>query len=267
MPLAELVDVAVLQRVQDWFAEANRIPVVVRDLKGHPVTRPSYQNPFCGLVMNTRYGEMRCRASNRRAVALAARKHRIVKYVCHAGMTQFAAPIEVDGICVGTIVMGDRPEGPVDAKRIAALSRKISVPDSKLMAERRKVERWSDAEMTHAVTFLLSIANAVAALCYQGVVLRSKLREIRSLYGVSKLLASTLNLQKLLNLVAKSATEVADAKGCSIRLLDSRGKKLVIKSFYNLSQHYLDKGPVLLAKSPIDKAALLGKVVQMPDML
>jgi len=266
-PLAELVDVAVLQQLQDWFVHTTWIPAIVRDLNGRTVTKPTYQNPFCRLVMDNRYGELRCRASNRKAVAQAAREHQVVKYVCHAGLTQFAAPIEVEGICVGTIVMGDRPEGAVDPAQIAALSRKIGIPGDRLMAERRKLKRWADEEMERGINFLMSVTSAVAGLCYQGALSRSRLREIRSLYEVSKLLTSTLDLQKVLNLVARSATEVVGAKGCSIRLLDSRQRKLEIKSFYNLSQPYLDKGPVLLAKTAIDRAALRGKVVQMADML
>jgi len=265
--IGDLLDVDVLQKLQDWLAETNHVSVIVRDLEGRPVTRPSYQNPFCRMVMESPYGELSCRVSNQKAVKRAATEHRVVKYVCHAGLAQFAAPIGVEGVCIGTIVMGDRPEGRVSPEQVAALSRKISVPEAKLVEALRKVARWSEDEMSRAVTFLLSIANAVATLCYQGAELRAKLNEISSLYEVSKMLAGTLDLKKVLNLVAKSATEVVGAKGCSIRLLGHRGRRLVVKSFYNLSQRYLDKGPVLVAKSPIDKAALRGKMVQIPDML
>ena len=265
-PLRDLLDVEVFQRLQDWLAATNRFSVIVRDLEGRPVTRPSYQNDFCRLVMGSPYGETGCRVSNRKAVKLAADEHRVVKYVCHAGLTQFAAPIEVDGVCIGTIVMGDRPEGSIPGDQVAALSRRIGVPEAQLREAIEGVPRWSEDEMQHGVTFLLSIANAVAALCCQGAQLRAKLNEISSLYEVSKLLTGTLNLQNVLDLVAKSATELTGAKGCSIRLLNRRGRKLVVKSYYNLSQHYLDKGPVLVARSPIDKLALAGKVVQIHDM-
>ena len=265
--LVDLVDVEVLQKVLSWFSRTTGISAVVRDLDGRLVTKPTYQNPFCALVMGSQSGPLLCGASNRKAVALAEREHRAVKYVCDAGLTQIAAPIEVDGVCVGTIVMGDRPEGTVDPKQIASLSGQIALPEDQLMSARKKVKHWSDEEMEPGVNFLLSITNAVSELCYQGVSLRARLQEIRSLYEMSKLLTGTLDLQEVLNRVARSATEVFGAKGCSIRLLDSRRKKLVVKSFYNLSQHYLDKGPVLLAKSPIDKEALRGKVVQMFDMV
>lgn len=265
--LADLVDVEVLQRVQDGFAETTGISVVVRDLQGKPVTRPSCQNSFCRLVASTKSGQTCCRESNRRAVVRAAHEHRIVKYICHAGLTQYAAPIEVNGVCVGTIVMGDRPEGPLDTERIGALARKAGVPERKLREALGRVERWSEEEMSRAISQLLSIANSVAGLCYQGAELREKLREISALYEVSRLLASTLDLSKLLHLVARSATQIAGAKGCSIRLMDPSRKTLVIKSFYNLSQRYLDKGPVLVARSSIDRAALGGEVVQIHDML
>ncbi len=266
-PIGELLDVGLLQKLQDWLAATNRVSVIIRDPQGRPVTQPSYQNQFCRMVMDSSYGELSCRVSNRKAVKRAAREHRVVKYVCHAGLTQFAAPIEVEGVCVGTIVMGDRPEGRVPPDQIAALSRKIGLPEESLNEAMQRTKRWSEEEMTHAVAFLLSIANAVAALCYQGAELRAKLDQISSLYEVSKMLAGTLNLQKVLNLVAQSATDLTRAKGCSIRLLDKRGRNLVVKSFYNLSRRYLDKGPVLVSKSPIDKAALRGKLVQMPDMI
>ena len=91
-PLAELVDVGVLQRMQDRFAEVTGVSVVIRDLQGRPVTRPSCQNAFCSLMTGSQYGETCCRESNRRAVARAAEEHRVVKYVCHAGLSQFADP-------------------------------------------------------------------------------------------------------------------------------------------------------------------------------
>ena len=266
-PIQELLDAEVLQKLQDWLAETNHVSVIVRDLEGRPVTRPSFQNPFCELVMGSPYGEVSCRVSNQKAVKLAAAEHRVVKYVCHAGLTQFAAPIEVEGTCIGTIVMGDRPEGRVPGDQIAALARRTEVEETQLRQALENVQRWSEDDMQGAVTFLLSIANAVAALCYQGAQLRAKLNEMSSLYEVSKLLAGTLNLQSILDMVAKSATELTGAKGCSIRLLNRRSRKLVVKSYYNLSQRYLNKGPVLVAKSPIDKLALRGKLVEMPDML
>ncbi len=263
--LGELVDVSVLQRVQDSFAETTGISVSIRDLKGRAVTRPSTQNEYCRLIGGTKHGRQCCRESNARAVERAAREHRVVKYVCHAGLSQFAAPIEIEGVCVGTIVMGDRPEGQITAARLADLARRTGLPVSKLEDSLDTVKRWSDDEMTRAITLLVAVANSVAGLCYQGAELRSKLRDVSALFEVSKVITGSLDLEKVLYLVAKSATEVADAKGCSIRLLD--GKHLVIKSFFNLSDRYINKGPVLVEKSAIDRAALRGEVVQIPDML
>lgn len=264
--LTELVDVAMLQRLQDGVAKICGISAIIRDLDGRPITQPSGQNRFCRLVMSTPYGQEHCRSSNRKAVKKAAAEHRIVKYVCHAGLSQFAAPIEVDGVCVGTIVMGDQPEGTVPVKGIAELARHTHIPENDLTDALMQLENWSEADMKRAVAFLQSITNAVAGLCYQGAELRTTLDELESLRELGKLLTGTLDLDKVLNLVAESATKLADAKGCSIRLIDPAGKELVIKSFYNLSRRYLDKGPVLLRESHIDQDALAGQVIQIQDM-
>ena len=266
-PLEKLVDVDVLQRVQDRFAETTGISAIIRDLNGRPVTRPSCQNKFCLLVNNSRTGERSCRASNAQAVKRAAEEHRVVKYVCHTGLSQFAAPIEVEGVCVGTIVIGDLPEGQLPFQRLPQISRKIGVSERKMLEALQTLKPWSEDELSRAISLLVTIANGVAGLCYQGAELRAKLREISALYEVSQLLTSTLDLERVLQLVAKSATELSGAKGCSIRLLDAQGKVLAIKSFYNLSQRYLDKGPLLVQKSGIDRAALAGEVVQIRDML
>jgi hypothetical protein len=43
-------------------------------------------------------------------------------------------------------------------------------------------------------------------------------------------------------------------KSCSLRLLDDHRDELIIKSVYGLSEAYLNKGPVTVAASTIDRA-------------
>ena len=266
-PLTSLVSVGVLQRVQDWFADTSGISVVVRDLSGRPVTKPSYQNPFCKRIMETEFGEAACCTSYLKTLKRVERTRRVVKYSSRARMLQFSAPIIVEGECVGCIVMGGRPERPLSARQIAALARATGVPKEEISSALGRVAEWTEEEIARSVTFLESVANTMGWLCVQGAVLRGKLRELESLFEVSRLLASTLDLRKVLKLVARSAVEVVAAKGCSVRLLGPRSKRLEIKSYYNLSRRYLDKGAVVLEDSLIDKTALKGEVVQIPDML
>jgi len=71
---------------------------------------------------------------------------------------------------------------------------------------------------------------------------------------------------KVLSSLARNAAACLNAKAGSVRLLDKSGQTLEIVAAYGLSKSYLKKGPVEIAKSPIDKQALQGMVVQIKDV-
>jgi len=265
--LTDLVALDILQGVQDWFAETSGISVVVRDMKGDRITAPNYQNPFCEMVMESPPGEKACRTSCARAIKSAARRHALAKTTTRAQLLQFVAPIFVEDVCLGGMVMGGRPEHPLTRRQVNVLARACDIPREEIDAALAQTPDWSENELVRSKVLVESAANTVGWLCIQGAKLRGKMQEIESLFETSRILAATLDLRKVLKLVARSAVEVLGAKGCSIRLLGPRRQRLEIKSYYNLSRRYLNKGVVTLEKCPIDQAALTGEIVQMPDMV
>jgi len=265
--LSGLVSVTVLQRVQDSSAETQGVSLSVRDLSGEPVTRPSRPDPFCRLVLESEYGERRARESYCRALKRAAPDAEMFSYASPVGLRHTAVSIMVEGERVGCLVMSRPQKKGVSARRIVALARETGVMEGELMAALMRSEPCTTAGVARTKTFLKSVANTIGWLCVQGAILRGKLEEQDALFKVTSLLAATLDLRKVLKLVARSAVEVVGAKGCSVRLLDRQGKRLEIKSYYNLSRRYLDKGAVVLADSAIDQAALAGEVVQIDDMV
>jgi len=74
-----------------------------------------------------------------------------------------------------------------------------------------------------------------------------------------------LDYSQALYSLVKNAAGCLKAKAGSIRLLDKTGKKLEVAVAFGLSKNYLKKGPVEIEKSPIDKSALTGKIVQILD--
>jgi serine phosphatase RsbU (regulator of sigma subunit) len=54
----------------------------------------------------------------------------------------------------------------------------------------------------------------------------------------------------------QAVSEIMGVKAASIRLIDQEHDELVIKAVHNLSQGYLNKGPIRLSKSEIDNIAL-----------
>ncbi|HOJ15090.1 MAG TPA: GAF domain-containing protein [Deltaproteobacteria bacterium] len=82
-----------------------------------------------------------------------------------------------------------------------------------------------------------------------------------ALYEVAKVINASLEVTKVLDEIAKSVTLAMDVKACSIRLLDSRKKVLVMGASYGLSKGYIRKGPVLIKESGLDQQAISGKMI------
>jgi GAF domain-containing protein len=94
----------------------------------------------------------------------------------------------------------------------------------------------------------------------------SELKYCWMLHEIAKDLGVAKNLPAILNLIVKSAVDSLNIKASSIRLLDPEGRRLELLAAYGLSEEYLRKGPVELEKSPIDKEAMAGRIVEVEDV-
>lgn len=266
-PLTGLVSVSVLQQVQDAAADTRGVSVIVRDRAGKPITCPSQPDPFCRRVMESKYGEKSVRESYSKALKKVSADAEMFAFPSGTHLLHDAAPIVVHGERVACLVMSRPQQKVLSGRQLAMLARKTGISAAELDAALAASSPWTPEEAEGSKVFLRSVANTIGWLCVQGAILRGKLSELEALFDVTSLLAATLDLRKVLKLIARSAVEVIGAKGCSVRLLGSRRQNLEIKSYYNLSRRYLNKGAVALENSPIDQAALAGEVVQIPDML
>lgn len=96
---------------------------------------------------------------------------------------------------------------------------------------------------------------------------RAKLwRQMQALIEIARSISSTLSLDEVLNKIVGNAVTALGFRAASIRLLDSERKLLEVKATYGLSKAYLEKGPVEVEKSLIDKQCLDGEVVSVPDI-
>ncbi len=109
------------------------------------------------------------------------------------------------------------------------ISRQLSRPDREVLALRRDLERAYN--------------------------------RLEILYEIARATISTLNLEAILQTIVQRTAEALESKGCSIRLLDESGQFLRIVAAWGLSDQYLEKGPVDIRQSAIDREALQGRPV------
>jgi len=266
--LVDLIDLETLQAIQDGFAQLAGMATSIRDEQGRLVTRPSCSNRFCELVGGSLHNNEACQLSNYAAASAAAkaRSDAPTKYICHAGLIQFAATIRLEDRILGTIVLGDLPERRLRREEISPLARKYHVNEEKLAAAAAELRPRPEAEMRAAISFLRLLANTLTRLCYQQALLQERIEELTVLSETSRLLSSTLDPDAVLDNIVRTMAEVLQVTACSLRLLNETGDELVIKAAYGLSSSYLRKGPVLVAENVKDQAALRGEIIQIADM-
>ena len=95
--------------------------------------------------------------------------------------------------------------------------------------------------------------------------LRERERHVAALLQTARAVNSTLDLEAVLQRLAQNASQALSVRGASIRLLEENSERLKIVAAYGLSRIYLNKGPVELSNSQLDREALSGHYVIICD--
>jgi len=89
---------------------------------------------------------------------------------------------------------------------------------------------------------------------------------LQTLYDSAQAINSTLELQQVLDRIAQRTADAMNVRGCSIRLLDETGTKLVEAAVYGLSDAYVKKGELVLARNPLARQVMAGQVITTVDV-
>jgi two-component system, sensor histidine kinase PdtaS len=132
----------------------------------------------------------------------------------------------------------------------------------------RSYRSWT----TEEIRFLEMVAGEIAlaienAMLYQQTDerLRRKVQELTTLREVSNMIAATLDLSQVLNLIVIQATKLAQADMAAIYELKEASRYLTIVANHGLSEDYVKYMRVELGEGPIGRAAELNRPVNVWD--
>jgi two-component system, LytTR family, sensor kinase len=162
--IADFVDLDLLQRLQDTFAEAMGVAAVTVDRQGKPITRTSNFCKVCQMIRSTPVGLARCQRCDAEGGRIAHVQQKPFAYKCAGGFLDAAAPLIIDGQYVGCILCGqvipaDDPETFIED--IMARNVPLGLPPDELEAELRKIEPLPRERFKAAVEMLSLTANHV----------------------------------------------------------------------------------------------------------
>jgi len=166
--IEDVIDIALLQRFQDNFAEGMDIASVTVDINGAEVTKPSSYVSMCAnFTHSTTIGDNRCAESHKKGGEEAARTGRPYVFKCHAGLIDFAAPIIVNGTQIGTILGGQILTKKPDEAEIRQTAREIGVDEDGYVNAANKVKITEEKNIRAAAEVLFIVANALSQIGYQ----------------------------------------------------------------------------------------------------
>ncbi len=163
--LTELIDVETLQLVQDSFSEMTGLAIGVSDEFGRPVTKGAGTTAFCmDMIRNNKYGRHRCLDCDSWAAQMTYETGKALCYTCHAGLTDFSAPIIVNGQLLGAFVGGQSSVGEITEEQVRKLSEEYGFDFEEGMEAATKVPVVSKEKMDSITMALGKIANAFSEI-------------------------------------------------------------------------------------------------------
>ncbi len=165
--LTDLISVDILQQIQDAFATMTGMASLTTDMHGTPVTKPSNFTDFCiDNVRKSKDGRARCEWCDKFGAETSWKKQGPACYTCHAGLTDYAAPILADGQMIGSFIGGQVLTEPLKRENVFSIAQEINVDPEQLWKASRKVRIISQQDINRAADFLYKVANILSEMAY-----------------------------------------------------------------------------------------------------
>lgn len=178
--ISQIVSSSVLQKLPDCFFKATKFATGIHDLQGNLLTQiaPSCYNEFCRGMFFSSEGHARCVASNIHGEKVAYKRKEAYVYECHAGLTDVAAPVIVNGQRVASVSAGQVFLEEPTVKTVDYICKKMKgLPGAfieKQVTALYDVRVVSEDQIQAVAEMLSSIANSIVDL----VLLNIKEKEI-----------------------------------------------------------------------------------------
>lgn len=177
--ITDLIDADVLQKFQDAFSDLTGMAALTTDRNGVAVTEGSNFTDFCmKYTRPTELGRQRCEKCDMHGAELTLANGSACSYSCHAGLTDFAAPIMANGEMVGSFIGGQVLTEAPNIERIRETAAELGIDPDKYEEAVKKVNIISKNSVDKASHFLFIFATILSNIAYKGYALYKSNLEI-----------------------------------------------------------------------------------------
>lgn len=165
--MEDIIDLKFLQELQDNFSKGTGTASVSIDDTGSPVTEGSCFTDFCmKLTRGCKIGNERCQECDKKGGEESYRTGKPAVYTCHAGLTDYAAPIVLQGKIIGSVIGGQVLTAPPDEDKFRKIALEIGVDPNEYIEALRKVKVVEKDRVEAIAKVLYMMANTLSKLGY-----------------------------------------------------------------------------------------------------
>lgn len=165
--LNDLIDTALLQKVQDAFSDMAGLAALTTDENGVAVTQGSNFSDFCmKYTRESSLGCSRCEQCDKFGAEMALEQGKSIVYFCHAGLMDFAAPIIVQNQLVGCFIGGQVLTAPPKPDQIKQYAEEIGVDPDEYLEAAKRVNIMEQEKIDNAAKFLYVFADILSDITY-----------------------------------------------------------------------------------------------------
>ncbi len=159
----QVLDPKFLREFQRLFSNMTGIANLVVEHDGTPVKEQTFDefSNFCfGLIRPTKEGAARCTENDVKGGQEAMQTGNPSVYTCHAGLVDFAVPIIVDGVQIGSWLGGQVLTEKPDFERFRQIADDLGIDQADMYAAVQEIPVLKPEHVNSAADFLQLVANS-----------------------------------------------------------------------------------------------------------
>lgn len=145
------------------------------------MTKHNSNCEFCSrYTKGSKEGLRRCQQCDKQAALDAAKNGKPAIYTCHAGLTDFAVPIMLDGQFLGCFCGGQVTTAPLSEDKIIAYAKELDIPPQEYLEASRKIPVLPKEKIQQIANYLYTMGNILSYMAYKQyitIMMSSKLEE------------------------------------------------------------------------------------------
>jgi PAS domain S-box-containing protein len=175
----DLLDTAMLQRIQDDFARIADVGSIIYDLDGSPITEPSNFSEYCRLIRSTPKGLQNCIESDAKLARMALKEREFAK-VCQSGrLMDGIAPIFVRGRRIANWGIGQVLFKELDEDWVCWYARDIGLREEDLLNAYKKLKLIPEEQFIKTIKYLMIFSSELSRIALANLKLTREIQNRR----------------------------------------------------------------------------------------